>query len=73
MLDRAAIERVQMGVGEGVEKVGPEQADAVLVEAVAVSSLSHDPAVRAALQALRDHDPSLKVRDAARSALGPSP
>jgi HEAT repeat protein len=62
MLDRHALQ----AAGEGVSS---EQADEVLVQAVAAAAATRDPGLRPALEALRDGDPSLKVRDAAARAL----
>lgn len=69
MLDRSTVERVQQGARPDAEAGAPEQADAVLIEAVSVAGASGDPAFRPALEGLRDRDPSLKVRDAASRAL----
>jgi len=76
MLDRNAVERVQAGAAavtrDAPDAAGADTAEAVLVEAASVSGRSGDAALRAALEALRDRDPSMKVRDAARSALAPA-
>ncbi len=62
MLDRRALQASGVGVSS-------EQADEVLVQAVAAAAATRDPGLRPALEALRDGDPSLKVRDAAARAL----
>jgi len=62
MLDRQALQKAG-------DAVSGEQADEVIVEAVAAASALGDPALRTALEALRDNDPSLKVREAAAQAL----
>lgn len=66
MLDRRALQ-------EGVEGVSAEQADEVLEQAAAAAAATRAPALRPALEGLRDHDPSLKVRDAAARALASPP
>jgi len=69
MLDRSRLARVP-GMTED------QQVDA-LVQAVAAAAVVPDPGLRAAVERLRDGDPSLKVREAARAALegksSPSP
>jgi hypothetical protein len=69
MLDRAALQKVQVSGGAGAEGVSVEQAEEILIQAIAVAGASGDPGLRPALEALRDSDPSLKVRDAAKRAL----
>jgi HEAT repeat protein len=73
MLDRAAVERVQAGAAGAPREVpdaaSGDAAEAVLVEAAAVAARSGDPALRGALEALQERDPSMKVREAARRAL----
>jgi len=54
-----------------VEGVTHEQQEEALLQAVAVATELPDPDVKKALETLRDRDPSLKVRDAAREALKP--
>jgi HEAT repeat protein len=70
MLDRAALQKVQLSGGAGSERVSGEQVEEILIQAVAAAGASGDPGLRPALEALRDADPSLKVRDAAQRALG---
>jgi HEAT repeat protein len=62
----ALLDRGQM---EKVEGLRPDQREDALLQAVAVAPALADPAVRDALARLRDGDPSLKVREAARRAL----
>ncbi|MGE0455178.1 MAG: HEAT repeat domain-containing protein [Vicinamibacteria bacterium] len=61
MLDRDALERLP--------EVAPEQRDEALLQAVAVAAGFADEEIQAALARLRDADPNLRVRDAAREAL----
>lgn len=61
MLDRAHIDAVA-GMNE-------EQRVDTLLQAVEAASVVPDPRLRAPLEALRDRDASLKVREAARAAL----
>jgi HEAT repeat protein len=61
LLDRGHLDRV--------EGLRPDQKEAVLLQAVAVSPALRDPALREALVRLRDADPSLKVREGARQSL----
>ena len=61
MLDRASL--------ASVPGITPDQQEAALLEAVAAAGASGDPALRPALESLREKDPSLKVREAARKAL----
>jgi HEAT repeat protein len=61
LLDRGHLEKV--------EGLRPDQRDDALLQAVAVAPGVEDPAVREALVRLRDSDPSLKVREAARRSL----
>lgn len=61
MMDRAHL--------AGVEGLTPEQREEAILQAVAAAGAVHDPALGAALQRLRDGDPNLKVREAARRAL----
>ena len=49
--------------------LGPELCEETLLQGVAVAPALKDDAVRKALEKLRDSDPSLKVREAARRAL----
>jgi HEAT repeat protein len=53
-----------------VKELGPEQREEVILQAVAAAAVIPDPALRSNLEKLRDGDPSLKVREAARRALG---
>ncbi len=69
MLDRGLLRKTPQGGGAAAVGVSDEQAEEILVEAAGVAGVSRDPALRAALEALRDRDPSLKVRDAAQRAL----
>jgi len=64
MLDRGALERLP--------DVATEQRDEVLLQAVAVAAGFDDAELRASLARLRDADPNLRVRDAARAALAAS-
>ena len=73
--DRAAVpvleqmlDREQVGRGEAVTA---EQVEGILLQAIAGAALLPDPRRDAHLQSLVDHDPSLKVRAAARRGLGP--
>ncbi len=52
-----------------VEGLTPEQQEEAILQAVAAADRVPDPALRAALEGLRDKDPNLKVREAARRAL----
>ena len=61
MLDRPALART--------EGVTPEQAEAATLSAIPAAAAQRDASFRTALEALRDKDPSLKVREAAREAL----
>jgi HEAT repeat protein len=61
MLDRARLGRV-----EGMTE---EQRVDALLQAIEAAAVVPDPRLRAATEALRDGDPSLKVREAARAAL----
>jgi len=69
MLDRA-----HLGAIAGMSE---EQRVDTLLQAVEAAAVVPDPRLRAPLESLRDHDASLKVREAARAALdgrpGPSP
>lgn len=61
MLDRAQL--------AGVPDLTPDQANDVVMEAVRGAALHGDASLRPALERLRDGDPDLKVREAARTAL----
>jgi HEAT repeat protein len=61
MMDRARL--------SGVEGLTPAQEEEALIEAVRASGRLADRSLTPALERLRDHDPSLRVRDAAREAL----
>jgi hypothetical protein len=61
MLDRAELAKT--------EGVTPEQAEQATLSAIPAAAVQSDPALRAALETLREKDPSLKIREAAREAL----
>ena len=61
MMDRAHL--------ASVADLSPDQADEAVLQAVPAAAVVPDPALRAALRALSDGDPNLKVRQAARAAL----
>jgi HEAT repeat protein len=65
MLDRSRLARV--------EGITPEQIEDAILQAVAATVTVPDPELLAALGRLRDSDPSLKVREAARQALERQP
>jgi hypothetical protein len=70
MLDRAHLEALAAAPEVPPEKrMTPEQLEDVLLEAVKWAAIVPDPALGATLERLRDTDPSLKVREAARRAL----
>ena len=69
MLSRASLESVTVRGAAAAERPSPDQVEAALLEASAAAVRIPDPALRAALERLRDLDPSLKVREAARTAL----
>jgi HEAT repeat protein len=48
----------------------PDQADDVVLQAVAAAAALGEPSLKPQLERLRDSDPNLKVREAARLALG---
>jgi HEAT repeat protein len=74
MLDRSALAKLESTAPEQkAEALSADQAEEVMLQAAAVAARVKDPAVTAALEALRDKDPSLKVREAARVALLPRP
>lgn len=52
-----------------VEGLTPEQREEAILQAVAAAPSLPDPTLRAVLLGLRDGDPNLKVREAARKAL----
>jgi HEAT repeat protein len=62
MLDRSHL--------ASVPGLTPDQADEVVLQAVAAAAALGDASLRAPLERLRDSDPDLKVREAARVALG---
>jgi HEAT repeat protein len=71
----AAAEPVLLGMMDRahlvtVEELSPEQREEALLQAAAAAAGLPRPEVRAALERLRDGDPNLKVREAARRALG---
>src|SRR5262249_32594432 len=61
MMDRAHL--------AGVSGLTADQRDEVMLQAVQAAAVVPQADLRAALESLRDHDPSLKVRAAARKAL----
>jgi HEAT repeat protein len=61
MLDRAHL--------ESVSGLSPEQREDVILEAVRSASTTPDPSLVPGLEKLRDGDPNLKIREAARLAL----
>ena len=61
MTDRGQLDRVK--------DLDPEQREDVILQAVAASAALGDAALDANLEKLRDRDPSLRVREAARVAL----
>jgi len=63
MLDRGQL--------AGVPDLSPDQANDVVLEAVNGAALLGDASLQPALARLRDGDPDLKVREAARIALAP--
>lgn len=65
MLDRAALATT--------EGVTPEQAEQATLSAIPAAAAQGDPALVAALETLRDKDPSLKIREAARGVLATAP
>jgi len=65
MLDRAHLDTVS--------GLTPEQREDAMLQAVAGAASVRQPETRAALERLRDSDPNLKVREAARRALGAAP
>jgi HEAT repeat protein len=65
MLDRERLAKVA--------GLTPEQKEDVLLEAVRSAGQTPDPSLRPLLTALRDGDPNLKLRDAARAALEGGP
>jgi HEAT repeat protein len=54
----------------GVKDLTAEQREDAVLQAVTAAGSLPGPDVRAALERLRDGDPNLKVREAARHALG---
>lgn len=64
MLDRTAL--------ASVPDLSPDQANDVVLQAVTAAAWLRDPSFRPALERLRDSDPDLKVREAARIALSAS-
>jgi HEAT repeat protein len=70
MLDRRRLSQVEAPGADGRgERLTPEQVETALLQAMAAAARLSDPALRSALASLRE-DPSLKVREAARAALG---
>jgi len=53
---------------ETVKELSPEQREEAVIQAVTAAAGLPQPDVRAALERLRDGDPNLKVREAARRA-----
>jgi HEAT repeat protein len=71
MLDRGYLAKLRVAVPDReAEVLSLEQQEDALLQAIAVAPRLTDPAVRTALQALEQNDTSLKVREAARIALG---
>ena len=64
MMDRAHLATV--------EGLTPEQREDAILQAVAAAAALRQPETRAALERLRESDPNLKVREAARQALTPA-
>ena len=60
------LDRSQLSTVPGLT---PEQADDAVLQAVAAAAALGDPSLRPLLERLRDSDPNLKVREAARLAL----
>ncbi len=70
MMDRAYLAKVQVPAAEQkAEPLPADQVEEAVLMAARVASAVPDPRLRAALETLRDKDPSLKVREAARQAL----
>jgi HEAT repeat protein len=70
MMSREHLARVQVDAGSGAnEGLSAEQTDAAVLEAVRAAAGLDDPEIRRALERLRDDDPNLEVREAARRAL----
>jgi len=65
MMDRSRLARV--------EGITPEQIEEAVLQAVAATTTVPGPELLAALARLRESDPSLKVREAARQALERQP
>ncbi len=61
MLDRAALAKAT--------DVSPAQAEDATLSAIAAAARLDDAAIRASLETLREKDPSLRIREAAREAL----
>jgi HEAT repeat protein len=59
-------DRGQLGT---VKELGTDQAEEVLLQAVGIAAAMEDAGLRSNLEKLRDADPSMKVRQAARRAL----
>jgi HEAT repeat protein len=71
MMDRAHLADLDRRLKEAgvVAGLTPEQREEAILEGVAAAAALPDPALRAALERLRDGDPNLKVREAARRAV----
>jgi hypothetical protein len=70
MMDRGHLAKVQVQTPDHkTETLPPDQADAAILQAVAVAPALPDAGLHVALEGLRDKDPSLQVREAARTAL----
>jgi HEAT repeat protein len=65
MMDRSRL--------SAVEGITPDQTEDAILQAVAASATFPGPELRAALERLRESDPNLKVREAARQALERQP
>jgi HEAT repeat protein len=70
MMDRASLAKVEIPTPDrGKEHLSPAQMDDAVLQAVTASAALTDPSLRPVLEGLKANDPSLKVREAARTAL----
>src|SRR5258706_212837 len=53
----------------GMDALTPEQREEAILQAIDAAPYLSDPGLRAALHRLRENDPALRVREAARAAL----